>query len=591
MADIQVPMPDWTAPLRQLQEQNSPVARGQADLFQQQATGAGIQNQTAALQLGLFKRALGDFSGQVPGVPAPDTDQTAPSPDTSGETDSDASAAPAAAGTASAPAAPAGLPTDAAGIQAGLRQRFFVNPRGTPQMQAQLRMAALSGNAGLLQYAKEQRDQYVGSQTAQNQNQANMLYDLMGAAANAPDGAALATLERVSPQAAAQIEAKAQKLNLDPEDAARHYAQMVAMNAHQYTGRKIIYDQAGVPRDSVTGEPVTGVPQAGLSPYALSKVISQAMSFTTTNVNGVSARMPTWKASGASSPAEFVLKTLGSMGLYSPGMPGANQVQAKVQQMASRAQPSGQPAITIPGDPVLTKALQDTTYRFQRPVVPPGQSLQPDQKEVLDNYAEQRKDLQDESQDATAASAQALTYLKAAKMILTNKNADVIAGPYAPLYAKVRQYLGGGAGPSNYIEAAKFLSNAALQNLRASYGGRPTQMEVKLNLQDLNPNADMPEKARNDLVDEMMRMAQYGVQTARRVPIYLRAGNDPGSFGVWNQKFYPQEKVVNKVSDTAAPAQNVKPLPPAAKLQAYAKTHFGGDTKAAVAFLRTKGYK
>lgn len=608
MADLQVPMPDWTAPLRQLQEQNSPVAQGQAALLQQQATGAGIQNEQAALSLGLFKKALGDFTGQrFQGVVPDDSSGAAPASDTSGETGSgNANTAPPPATMAAAAGAQPGTSAQVGGSQgagsspapaqqggastqqgaddsdtvdsgypddwnpAELRQQFFVNPAGTAREQAMLVEASLSGNPGLVAMAKAQRDLGVQSRTAESQKQAQDLYDMFGTVASAPKGAALATMARLpgGNALAARIEKEYPGDPTDADAAARATALHVAAVTHQWTGRPLVQGTDGIFRDKVTGMRVP-VPVAGMSPadYATLSAKGEAM-VSVPNSDGSSSQVPLFRADGAPNLASWVATQAarGQAQLHPAVAPAVAAVAAQARgagpQQGAGPQPQAgqaqrptalqQQAAMSPQQAhynvQLKTALADPEFKIQQPRVVSGQTQAPAALAQQQESVKARAQLSTDSTAAINTAQQVLTYYTAAQAVI-NSGGRIPTGLSAATQNVIGRAMSAagitsGDYSTRYQEIVKNLSNAALQAARVNYGSRMTQSEVKLQLGDMSPSTANNPAALKDLINENVRNAAYTLRSAQRVVPYLRQGGDPQFFAQWNSKYFPQAKAV-----------------------------------------------
>ena len=45
----------------------------------------------------------------------------------------------------------------------------------------------------------------------------------------------------------------------------------------------------------------------------------------------------------------------------------------------------------------------------------------------------------------------------------------------------------------------------------------------------------------SDMIAKGAKVAQYTVDSAKRVPVYLHAGKDANQFGTWNQDHFPMQ--------------------------------------------------
>jgi hypothetical protein len=79
------------------------------------------------------------------------------------------------------------------------------------------------------------------------------------------------------------------------------------------------------------------------------------------------------------------------------------------------------------------------------------------------------------------------------------------------------------------LELNKELKNAALQGAKATYG-RLTQMEVKLQTDEMSPSASMTSDAIAALVRQNMMRASYQVQQAKDYNDYTAQRGDPQAF-------------------------------------------------------------
>lgn len=280
--------------------------------------------------------------------------------------------------------------------------------------------------------------------------------------------------------------------------------------------------------------------------------------------------VPRWKAAGFPSLAQYMLSTAASYGKYNGSMPGANQVHAQVRQIATAVQAAHakatgqQPGQIQTSDPVLTKALSDKSYRVSAPPSTPGVSATPGQIEYSKELGKQKGELYNDAQEATDTASQSLMYLKAAQEVLANPETPTnISGPAANLVSQVMSaaHITSGNWATQYQEIAKNLANAALQNARSLYGNRMTQMEVRMQKEELNPHQTMTKEALKNLIKEQTNNFQYIVTQAQRVGPYLKAGNNPMRFDVWYQKYWPRQQVTKGVFNGGTKGQGTQASP------------------------------
>lgn len=504
-------------------------ANSAAGVNQQQAAGMAIANQKAALGLQLYKQALNNFEGQEQaGSAAPDQSGAAGAAD-QGDQGGDQDAGDT-------------QPFNPQAIDVGLRNRFFVDPKGTPQEQRGLAMAALSGDQGLLQYATTIRDNGVVSRTAANQRDANSLYDVMGSVADPDNANPFATLARIAPQTAKAIQARVGDDPAALNSAAAAYAAHVGASVHQYTGREAVADTAGVYRDKVTGQPVLGVPKTGLSEQQWADLATKGSAPTKKQDSaGHTIDMTQWQYDGAPNLGAWVMRMAARGGVQ----------PTPAAKTAATAAASTQPAASLPkvSDPVLRAALADTSWRLPQQKTVVGVSQSDNEKNAGQVPIDQTKQLKADMGSLTSSSAQSMLYLQAAKAVL-NSPGHAPTGLSAPLQTIISRAWsvvgGGGSWAAKQQEMAKYLGNAAVQTFRQNFGARPAAQEFVIQMRDLNPSGNMEPSALNDLIDTNIAVAKYGISTAQRMIPYLAAKNDPGEFAQWNQKYFPREDIVTQ---------------------------------------------
>lgn len=568
---------------QRLMGQQGALLGQQSALVGQQAQQAAVATKLAQARLPLVLSALHSFEAPSPGagvtpggMPIAGASSgsgfgglpfapTGGAPGQGAPAQSDTSGA---AGTGAGAASPLDnffAPGGAATVDKMLRQQFFVNPAGTPQEVRDLITAGLSGDPGLLAAAKYQRDFGVQQRLAQSRYESSNLYDALASVADAPAGTALQTLAAVNPTLAKQIERTAKS----PEQAgqmARTFAAEVGAQVHQYTGRKVSMNKAGEYRDALTGLPVPGVERMGLSSQQWAGIAQRGLEpVSVPQSNGTTITVPRWQApgSGANSLEQWMINTTRRAGVLAvqPTISGAPQVTAAlrirsgIQQAAQQAaQRNGGIAPPLSNvNPQLAKALADPAFRLQQPAPVFGVSATPEVLAQQKITAQARANLMQQSQLATQTAAQALTYLKAAQEIMTNKGRMPRVGWGGAAYNQVTRIFGG-VNSTNYQQVVKYLNNAALQLARQQYGANMSTAEVHLQLNDMSPHASQTPAAINALLAENIRNAQYAINSAARVRPYLHAGNDPQSFAEWNQKFFPQQEIVNQLGKAVAGA-------------------------------------
>lgn len=609
MADIQVPLTNWGNLAFQIPGNiaNTENVNANTSVQQQQAKSLSLANQLQGMNLNItraaYARALNDFSGQMTGNEAGNADQSG---ETSGGAASSSPAAAAASGAsgvagsagvkgaAATPAAamaannengtqtdegaPGGtvasptVPVDTAGITQNLYKRWFVNPAGTPQEQQYLQDMLLTNNPGLVAQAKARINANVATRSAIVKQQSNALFSAMMPVADPSTPHPWTLLDRINPQAAQAVAAAAKRHGVDPDVAARQYAAAVANGAHQFTGRGVAQDQAGVYRDSLTGMPLPNVPQAGLSPYAWSRLATGLSHMETVKKpDGTTYTIPAWKiaAPNATNPIQAMLQVAAKQGGYSPNVPGAQtsvaNARAAWQQAQAQTKQLQQDASGVPPEdrPIMVKGLSDPNYN--RPSVegvPTEES-----KGLQEQYVSNRKELLTDLDEMNESSTQALTYLTAAQQVLDSPNYTPTSwrGGAASVISKAAQSLGitQGNWAANKEKLAKYLGNVAVQSFRQNFGSRPANQEFQIQMHELSPSTGMVPGALEGptgLIAENTRLMQYALKmsSGAYVTPYLKNKKEPLLYGQWFQHYWPMQKIVNgEPNPNAAPAQQL----------------------------------
>lgn len=591
MADVSaLPVADWgslTTSFGQGQA-SANQANASAGLARQQTQNAQTANQTGQMQnqlmaarMPVIMKALQDFgtSSDNSGAasnPAPSSTGAAANPAPNADSSADTSS-------------PETSWYNPAQIDAGLRQRYFVNPAGTPQEVKQIIQAGVSGDPGLLESAKAQREYGVQQRLAQSNYDSSNLYDAMTSVSNAPQGQALDALSALAPSTAAKIKQMIPD-GADEDAAARAYAAHVSGAVHLYTGRKVTPRADGTYVDEQTGQPVPGVEKSGLSEdqwAGLAKAGSELVPVK--NSDGSESQVPRWRTPGqnASSLAQWVMQVAAKGGVpgAQPTVSGApvaaahaaaTKATAGAQTTNPTAPSAAGTAPSATGAPLVQKALQDSSFRDSSA---PGQ-IKPTSgtsqstvgKGLADTYVEQRKEAQQTFSDNAGAAAQALQNFKAAQAILgapDGSHMSRMTGVPGTLAAELSRLGYGTETADKRAEAAKYLTNGALQGLKQTYGAKPAMFDVKVNLEQAFPDVKtMGIGAVQNLIAENIRNAQYIRDSATRGSQYLAAGNRPSDFNSWNEKYFSRAEAVND----KGPASS-SPKYTDAQVQKWAKTH------------------
>jgi hypothetical protein len=555
-------------------------------MAQTQTAGAELANQKTAMQLGLLQRLT-----QPPIV----NDQSAPhSADTSGVT----------------PAATSNGDTlqihdggiDPAAITAGMQKQFAVRDQWTPQELQQLSQAPLyaaAGIPGMDQVAMQQHKARIDTLTSQAQLGASNAYDQSYAVSTAPDGSRLAVLKTIHPDAAAAIQKIADQKDWTPEQTDQYvktYADEVGNAAHKYSGRGVEVGKDGIARDTQTNQPVLGGAPAGVTPEAHADIVQKSTALVDTFTNGVTTKVPQWRASGYSSAGAYQNAALANGGVAPPPprlgstAPAAPKVPgAPAPTVGGNAAPPPPGAAPAPGaapkaaDPALTAALADTSFRQPAVQIPDGRAATKAETDAQAAPVTQAAALRENAAEVTASSARALQNFQAAKILLETPSDHQITGLPGQVAAELSRLGFQNQTADQRAEAAKYLTNGALGGLKSTYGSKPAMFDVKVNLEQAFPDIKTQGLgAAKNLVDSQIRAAQYDLASAGRVDSYLGKNptqplNQPTRFNEWNEKNFSRSAGVNQPP--------VMPTPSAASL-----AHLAAHPELAPQFKARYGY-
>jgi hypothetical protein len=427
------------------------------------------------------------------------------------------------------------------------------------------------------------RDYRILQQTQQSELGARDAFDKLSAVTDAPEGNAMDVLEASHPETVAAIRrqfAKDPDKAMDEDAAARMFASHTAGEVHQYTGRKAVKDDAGVYRDESTGIPIPGVEKVGLSTDQYIKLAHEAItpSVDMPDGNGGSIKVAPWRAAqmtGAKNingPGDWIMVRAsqqnlpGAASTLSPNSAPKQAARAAAQTALDKVQKQHDdapaPASGVPKpvsgvgtarnaqgniNPQLTDALHDDKYNYTptnngvpyKPQI--GATPPPSVAEDMKNQTAARNNLAKDSNQGVNAASAALTMYKAAQDVLAKGNYN--GGAWNAELAKYSKWLPAGWQnhmTGDYQEVAKYLGVAALQSGKGIFA-KMTQMEAKMLTTELNPSPGMDPGAMRDMIAKGAKVAQYSLDSSKRVPAYLHAGKDANQFNSWNQEHFPQE--------------------------------------------------
>lgn len=121
------------------------------------------------------------------------------------------------------------------------------------------------------------------------------------------------------------------------------------------------------------------------------------------------------------------------------------------------------------------------------------------------------------------------------------------------------------------MELNKNLKQSALQGARAIFGSRMTQMEVRLQHEELSPSTSMTKDAISSLMQQDNIKQQYAKQRAEDYGKYVQKGGDPLRFESWYSKTFPLTKYAQQHAQTVETPKATNTAP--ASAVAYLKQH------------------
>jgi hypothetical protein len=114
---------------------------------------------------------------------------------------------------------------------------------------------------------------------------------------------------------------------------------------------------------------------------------------------------------------------------------------------------------------------------------------------------------------------------------------------------------------TNTMELNKNLKQSALQGARAIFGNRMTQMEVKLQHEELSPSTSMTKDAIASLMQQDNIKQQYAKQRAQDYGTFVQHGGDPLRFESWYSTKRPLTRFAAQATTPQAAVQRLQQKP------------------------------
>lgn len=414
----------------------------------------------------------------------------------------------------------------------------------------------------------------------------------------------------------------------DPNKVTRQAA-LVKYNAlHQWTADKY-ENQAGLIRNSRTGQPPIGIAAQSLTPEQAFNNWRTRVSPTDYGAqqkipfeqyakeNGINIP-PDWKAPGttpdaaAAAPPPAAAAPRPAAPAAAPPVPAARPA-AQSQLIDDLKNPATANAFATPtpGSPAVRAAppaaaapAQQQPIDFKDVPTKPGWAdnarfVVPEaMKDEVNKYGAVKNELINESGGLRQTQQQMVTTQR-----MLNEMPNAKFGPGSGGLATFQTVLGNLTGSqfTNWVDSnpaarqilEKQMGTTALDTTLSKLRSEGAQVrlgqgESNLILNKLSASPEMSKAAIQSLLGWQKQQLEYEADRQNSIPKYLQSNGDPRYFDNW----YSNKRPLGGAVSTGAPAGTTlgKPMPDTDKLQAYADTHFQGDTRKATQFLKSKGY-
>jgi hypothetical protein len=228
------------------------------------------------------------------------------------------------------------------------------------------------------------------------------------------------------------------------------------------------------------------------------------------------------------------------------GAPPALRGQPGAMPQGSGVQPTAGPTRSPASNPERFKSA---------PILPISSAIgAPDEftKGVLQEAGKKHAELASKYGAESDLADQKLEYNQEARKAIGNAE----LGPSSEWMTENRAKLAEWGIPDSLIPGAgkvtdtmklnKQLKQSALQGARQIFGSRMTQMEVRLQHEELSPSTSMTKDAIESLMQQDDIKQMYAKQRAQDYGEYVQAGKDPLRFEGWYSKQYPLTKFAAK---------------------------------------------
>lgn len=339
------------------------------------------------------------------------------------------------------------------------------------------------------------------------------------------------------------IEQRANSIERDPFSNA-----VIGVNPATPTGGVNLYDRAG----NLTGQ--------GLAPGAAATIEASEKAAQLGKTAGQYNVLPT--AGGGSA-------VVGGPQGAAPSAAGGLQAPRVGQPAGIQPQPSAEPWASMPKLPV-SSALGAPNEFVKGRLQEAGKK----DAELSSKYGAEA-DLADQKQQYNA---QAISVLPSSE-----------TGPLSSWLTENRAALIEGGMPAGLIpssgkvaptlELNKYLKNAALQGARQIYGSRMTQMEVKLQTDEMSPSSSMTRDAIASLIQQDNIRNGYSKQRAQHYGQFIQSGGDPLRFESWYANKFPLTAYAKATLSGPAPGSTPAPTEVAKVRQKFTAEEIQAELK------------
>jgi hypothetical protein len=425
--------------------------------------------------------------------------------------------------------------------------------------------------------------------------------DNMRTVAIAPDGAALATLDKLDPTAAAAL--KAHYANDTPaqlDSDVRAFAKEYGAQSFRYAGRgEAKADTAGTFRDPTTGKELPWANPVGLSQKDKADLASKAFTAANEPVT-IGDKLPEarWQALGYGSPEAYAIASV-QASLAGGFKPGADPVippkapTSGANAPAAPAQPAA-PATTAPTGPVSQPRPAQAPNAPAAPVqqdngLLPGVGLGAFPRTPAINSAGTQQELEVAKKASGATEDKRQAMLGEASTQIENDQteralinraqaeaahiAPSAVGPGSDFYNGLRTVVAAvSKQPPDALvdwgELNKTLMNMGAQNIRAALQGqRITNQEFMTMLSQGNPNTEQPKATIQRILGYLAANNDYDLRFNNTRVAALRTGADPyqvnGTIGKLADRSDYIQRRTGVTPSTAAAAQAAVTVPTA----------------------------